>query len=85
VAESVDYYLSYLGDEYKPNVPKPELQQYSPYQTDDIYCTDITYLTTYSVGGTRTDIFKNQTQLAVQAYGITLIPCNFNQIAQNYP
>jgi hypothetical protein len=83
---SVDFYLNALGDEYAPSVPKPELQQYSPYQTDDIYCVDVTNRIT-NQSGEIIDTRKNELQetLAVQAYAIEPIPVNFNQIAKDYP
>jgi hypothetical protein len=85
LAQSVDFYLNELKDEYAPSVPNPPLQQYSPYQTDDIYCIDIASVVTDENG----EIIENnylelQEFLAVQAYSIEPIRCNFNQIAKDY-
>jgi hypothetical protein len=85
MSESVQNYLIQLGDTYRPNTPKPSLQQYSPYQTDDIYCEDITYQITSDQGLNYELPLKGESKLAVQAYAITPIHCNFNQIARDYP
>jgi hypothetical protein len=87
MAQLVQAYLINLGDNYRPNISNPPLQQYSPYQTDDVYCVDITYQLTDDNGSisTSTKIDKKQSTLAVQAYAITPIHCNFNQIARDYP
>jgi hypothetical protein len=74
-----------IDDAYRPPIPKPPLQQYSPYQTDDVYCDDVIYLVTDNNGRNETYIDKQQSILAVQAYAITLIHCDFNQIAKDYP
>lgn len=86
MAQSVNFYLNELADEYAPSVPNPPLQQYSPYQTDDIYCVDIASVVK---DGNREIVENNNLQLqeflAVQAYCIGIIPCNFNKIAKDYP
>jgi hypothetical protein len=85
MAQLVQAYLISLGDNYRPSIPKPPLQQYSPYQTDDVYCDDITYQLSDSNGVISTRIDQQQSTLAVQAYSITPIHCDFNQIARDYP
>lgn len=85
MAESVSFYLNALGDEYAPTVSNPPLQQYSPYQTDDIYCVDIASVVKDDNG----EIVENnnlqlQEFLAVQSYCIERIPCDFNKIAKDY-
>jgi hypothetical protein len=86
LAESVNVYLNALADEYAPSVPNPPLQQYSPYQTDDIYCVDIASVVKDATGNiVENNELKLQEFLAVQAYSIELIPCDFNKIAKDYP
>jgi hypothetical protein len=85
MAQLVQAYLINLGDKYRPSISKPALQQYSPYQTDDVYCDDITYQLSDDNGTISTQIDKKQSTLAVQAYAIAPIHCDFNQIARDYP
>jgi hypothetical protein len=85
LAESVNFYLNALGDEYAPSVTKQELQQYSPYQTDNVYCVDINFTITDSTGASNDDTNQLQDFLAVQAYAIDQIPVDFNKIAIAYP
>jgi hypothetical protein len=85
MALTVNQYLRNLKDTYRPLTPKPALQQYSPYQTDDIYCTDITYRVSNNRGISYDFPLKAESKLAVQAYAIKSIHCNFNQIARDYP
>jgi hypothetical protein len=86
LAESVNFYLNALGDEYAPTVPNPPLQQYSPYQTDDIYCVDIASVVKDENGNiVENNNLKLQEFLAVQSYSISPIRCDFNKIAKDYP
>ena len=86
MAGSVNFYLNALGDEYAPTVANPPLQRYSPYQTDDIYCVDIASVVKDGNGKiVENNDLKLQEFLAVQAYSIEPIPCDFNKIARDYP
>jgi hypothetical protein len=85
MTQTIAQYLEGAGDTYRPSIPKHSLQQYSPYQTDDVYCDDIIYLVANDKGVTYEMPLKAESKLAVQAYAITPIHCNFNQIARDYP
>ena len=77
---------SYLGknDETLPVVSKPTSQQYDPYSIYDVHCVDIT---SQRNGTTETNTFVTRKlwTIAVQAYHITPILCDFNQIIRDYP
>jgi hypothetical protein len=85
MTQTIAQYLEGAGDTYRPSIPKHSLQQYSPYQTDDVYCTDITYRVSNNRGISYDFPLKAESKLAIQAYAIKPIYCNFNQIARDYP
>jgi hypothetical protein len=77
---------SYLGcgDDYLPDIPTPSLQQYDNYQIYDIGCVDFWYETTVDGVTTQSPITKQTAFLAVQAYSVTPIECDFIAIMQVY-
>jgi hypothetical protein len=78
---------SYQGitDRDLPEVPKPSLQQYNNEQNYDICCVDVWFETTDERGQvSRSDVTKQLSFLAIQAYGILPITSDFMEIALEY-
>jgi hypothetical protein len=79
--------MSYQGiqDEILPNTVKPSLQQYDNYQTYDICCVDVWFETTdLQSNVTRSEVTKQLSFLAIQAYNTSDILCDFTAIATQY-
>lgn len=76
-------YLSH-EDSYLPVNSKPELQQWDNYGIYDLICTDSIYSTYSSNVITRVRKRKLQNFLAVQAYSVVPISCDFQAIASTY-
>ena len=73
-----------INDEYRPLIPKPHLQQYDNYQIHHLYCVDI-FCQKNRDGNVTPDDLIFQSFIAVQAYDIADIECNFDEIIQAYP
>ena len=81
---TLQIYQYMTEDVYAPETLKPSLQQYDNYQIYDLYCEDITFQVASSVDGNYANLIKNKNRLAVQAYSIQPIPCNFDAIIKQY-
>ena len=73
-----------INDDYRPPIPKAHLQQYDNYQIHHLYCVDIICQRTSGPPGDTDDLIF-QSFIAVQAYDITNIECDFDEIIQAYP
>jgi hypothetical protein len=77
------------NDKYKPAVLKPSLAQWDNYQIHNLYCVDTRRQKITTINGAVNDTadftitFKSF--LAVQAYSVQDIPCNFDEIVRAYP
>lgn len=68
-----------------PQVSKPSLQQYCNEQNYDICCVDTWFETTDSSGNIfKSEVTKQLSFIAIQAYSILPIDCNFMDIATEY-
>ncbi|NJR31627.1 MAG: hypothetical protein HC778_00550 [Chamaesiphon sp. CSU_1_12] len=78
--------MDYLGhsDPLLPPIPKPSLQGWDNYQIYDVVCTDSIF-STYE-GGEIVNVTKKERQnfLAVQAYSLKPIECDFQAIVNTY-
>jgi hypothetical protein len=87
MADQISTYL--VDDAYAPPTPRPELQQYDPYQTYDLICADTVYTglqvsTTYIPPPSP---ILMRSFLAVDMYfpNRLIEPVNFAEIAASYP
>ena len=81
---AIQAYLLAANDPYAPPISKPSLQQYDNYQIYDLYCVDIiSDVVIDGVMSGKQD--KGFYLLAVQAYSPSIVKCNFNALAIQYP
>lgn len=76
--------MAQAGDSYAPVVPKPELQQYAPYQNYNLHCVDVTSEVKKNNIFVENVVEQQKSFLAVDAYDPNVIKCDFNQIANDY-
>jgi hypothetical protein len=78
--------MDYLGhsDILLPPIPQPSLRGWDNYQIYDIVCTDSIYSTYESNTVVSVVKKKRQNFLAIQAYSIKPIECDFQAIVNSY-
>lgn len=78
---------SYQGieDNSLPLIPKPSLQQYENFQIYHLVCVDEVKQTFVNNVVTNTQVKKQQSFLAIQAYSTVPIIADFVEIVNNYP